>query len=390
MRSTVRFRLSLLARVCVAVALLAVVGTVAAVVVAVVGGVVGVYVGGIASESLVSLAGLPRLSSVLPVPAAAVAATAAATATWVLWGLPFLSRPLERSELLPPRDPGSVALVAVLACALYLSVVEAAPAGSALLSQVLETGRGLALLFGAGAVVAVGASAIWARREVDGLRDRLRSNSRPAGERHPEVEEAVGRLARQADVPPPTVRVTDTDRPESFALGSGRDAVVVVSTGLLEALSPAERRAVLAHEVSHLASADSRIMAAALVPALVADDWMDADPDRLVDYLLNGVFGLLKPVGQFGMAVLSRGREWSADAGAVALTGSPAALASALATMAERRRRPATDLRNWEDAVAALDVLPAAERHAGVFRTHPPTEERIEWLRSRAERAERE
>lgn len=176
--------------------------------------------------------------------------------------------------------------------------------------------------------------------------------------------------------------MVETDRPESFTVGSGGDAVVVVSTGLLAALDDAELAAVLAHEVRHLANGDSHVLGAALAPVLAADEWIEADPDRLGDYIWNAVFGVLKRYGQFGVAVLARGREWGADAGAAELTGSPAALASALRKLDAERATPGTDLHEWERSVAAADILPptADDVASGPFRTHPPLADRLEHL----------
>lgn len=217
------------------------------------------------------------------------------------------------------------------------------------------------------------------------------AESEPADEAFPELVGTTRRLAQVADVPPPTVRVRSTDRPESYTLGGRGSATIVVSSGMIEALSRDELEAVLAHEVSHVANGDSRIMGAALTPVSIVDDWMDDDPSDLEGVLQNAFFLPWKRYAQFGVAVLSRGREWAADAGAVAITGSPASLASALLRLDEARGRPTTDLRAWEESVAALDILPpgSEELAVGPFRTHPPTEERIERLERLAARAER-
>jgi len=119
-------------------------------------------------------------------------------------------------------------------------------------------------------------------------------------------------------------------------------------------------------------------------------------------YGLNPVVALLAGlaalVGRFCTAVVARAREYAADDGAVAITGDPAALASALATLdGTVARRPGTDLR----AVAAFSVVPPAwEEHRffdrtrrliyrGLLGTHPETSDRIERLRARAGDRER-
>lgn len=90
------------------------------------------------------------------------------------------------------------------------------------------------------------------------------------------------------------------------------------------------------------------------------------------------------------VAVLSQTRETSADRTAVAVTGSPAALAGALRTLDDRiDRTPTRDLREAA-GVSSLSILPLEpvavdsddpsllERlRARLFRTHPPTERRL-------------
>jgi heat shock protein HtpX len=95
-------------------------------------------------------------------------------------------------------------------------------------------------------------------------------------------------------------------------------------------------------------------------------------------------------VGQFGAAVFAVGRERAADETAARLTGDPAALAAALATLADREP-PATDLRE-RASVAALGVLPSLAPDGGLdwpFATHPPTDERVARLRELAADYER-
>jgi heat shock protein HtpX len=85
---------------------------------------------------------------------------------------------------------------------------------------------------------------------------------------------------------------------------------------------------------------------------------------------------------QFGIAILSRGREFAADRGAAELTGAPSDLASALEALSDDRSRPSEDKHTWAKSASALDILPreAAVASPGPFRTHPSTEQRIERL----------
>lgn len=249
------------------------------------------------------------------------------------------------------------------------------------------------------------------RREVRAFRADLGVDGDPACETHPELARRVERLARQADIPEPEVYVASRSRAECYTLGAQTSGTVVVSQGAVDKLSGAELDAVLAHEVSHLANGDSRIMSVALVPMLFAEQLRDEilhddgpsagtvarNPGTtavgaLVAALVAFVAGVLKLCAQAGVALLSRGRELAADRGAARLTGSPAALASALERLDDSRTKPGRDLRRWHDSAGALDILPSDEmrlRYDGALRTHPPTENRIERLRELARETER-
>ena len=376
MKLGVSLRLSLLARIFLSLLILTSLSLVLTVVISIfLGGFLTLYL----FISSFHMSDFPRLSVALSVPAWQVFAVV--TGGLVVAGVSWITYLKQASDL---RVQLSF-WFGVLA-GLYLFVVE----GAAVMWALMLTPEGALLAFAGCAFVSIWVTIRWARLEIWTLRDQLVDGSTPAKESAPELDSTVRRLATLANVSPPEVYVTEQDRPESFTVGSGESAVIVVSTGTIDVLSDDELKAVLAHEVSHLANRDSRVMAAALSPVLISDDWIEDNPDEYLDPVWNAFFALLKLYGQFGVAALSRGREWGADVGAVALTGSPAALASALETLDEGRRRPETDLRDWEASVAAIDILPPAggEVDTGPFRTHPSTEKRIERLKSMAARLE--
>lgn len=387
-----RLRLSLLVRTLVA---LSIVGTFTVAVAAVVsffGAMLMAIVLSYLTRGVELLATAPRLSVIVPISASVLTLVSFAGLIGLpVWWLGFSSRTNKPFRSQFPRLAAVV--IALWFGCLYVALVE----GSVVLTRVVSSAIGATLVGVAFALVVGAITAVWAtigaaHREVGRLREQLLADSDLAAESHPALVETTNRLALQADVPSPTLRISDSERPESFTLGTGADAVIVVSTGLLAVLSESEVTAVVAHEVSHLANADSRIMDTVLVPVLMADDLIDDNPRDPGDEFWNLWLRLLKRYGQFGVAILSRGREWSADAGAAALTGSPATLASALATLSETRQTPATDLREWEQSTTALDILPPADREqaTGPFRTHPSTAARIERLQRQVADAERQ
>jgi len=276
-----------------------------------------------------------------------------------LFGLPF--------ALTDSREPLLAGLAAAVGCA-----VTAVHLGSELRAELAET--------------------VVLRELDDHVTDAPADDATAEG-----VRERVTRLAAGADLPAPTVRVVRSRAPIAAAVGYRPAAsTVVVSTGLVEALDADERDAVLAHELAHVANRDAAVLTALSVPRVAARRAFERYGFNPVVALLAGVASL---VGRFCTAVVARAREYAADDGAVAITGDPAALASALATLDETvARRPTADLR----AAAAFSVVPPAwEQHRffdrtrrliyrGVLGTHPNTSDRIERLQARADRRERE
>ena len=69
--------------------------------------------------------------------------------------------------------------------------------------------------------------------------------------------ETVSRQASQAGIGMPEVGIFDSPQPNAFATGMSRNnALVAVSSGLLQQMNQGEVEAVLAHEVSHVGNGD--------------------------------------------------------------------------------------------------------------------------------------
>jgi heat shock protein HtpX len=267
------------------------------------------------------------------------------------------------------------------------------------------------IILGGGALLSYRLYADTVRSEIRIFEARLGLTGTPANEEYPKIASMATQLAKQASIPEPAVRVADESRPESYALANGGGGTIIISRGLIEQLDDREIKAVLAHEVSHLANRDGAIMRWLLVPMLVAEH-IGSDPRRfyrsnrtvgesglvheegtpLLAYLthvfiekcLQAVTYVQMTLCHIGVAFLSRGREFAADAGAARLTGSPSALASALETLDDGRGRPSEDKRDFRRTASVLDILPVeTDRLIEVpFRTHPKTETRIDRLES--------
>lgn len=229
------------------------------------------------------------------------------------------------------------------------------------------------------------------------FRAELRAAGTPATERHPKIADMGRKLAQQAGIPEPEVRITNRSRPESYAISGASGGTIVLSRGVIRSLDDQELKAVLAHECSHLANGDSRLMDVAVVPMLLAERVGAQDRPDWIKHglLLVGVYFVhlvlwaalrvvttVQYVGcRLGVTVFSRGREFAADRSAAIVTGSPAALASALRTLDDERGAPGADARELSEAASALDILPQSDETTSVLRTHPDTETRIERLR---------
>ncbi len=209
-------------------------------------------------------------------------------------------------------------------------------------------------------------------------------------EEYPKLHAQVGRLSQQADLPKPDVAVADNRTPNAFATGrSPSHGVVCVTTGLLEALDDDELEGVIAHELAHIKNRDVAVMTIASFLSTIAFlivrwGWLFGGRNRngapvIVAILVSLVVWV---ISFLLIRALSRYREYSADRGAVAITGKPSALASALMTISGRMDRiPEEDLREQAE-MNAFFIIPISKGFIGkIARTHPPTEKRIEALR---------
>lgn len=220
----------------------------------------------------------------------------------------------------------------------------------------------------------------------------------------PQLHEMVARLAAQANLPKPRIAIVNSTVPNAFATGRNKNnAVVAVTTGILNRLSPQEMEAVLAHELTHIINRDMLVMTIAAFFSMVAG--------LLVRNLMYaGMFGgfgggfggrrsrddnggaiivliFLASIAVYAISfvlirALSRYRELAADRGSALITGAPSHLASALMHISsDMQRIPDGDIRE-ASAVNALWIVPALKGDSlmSLLSTHPSTEERVRRL----------
>jgi len=206
----------------------------------------------------------------------------------------------------------------------------------------------------------------------------------------PQLHGMITRLCAIADLPKPQVAIVRTDVPNAFATGrSPNKAVVAVTTGILNKLSPAELEAVLAHELSHVKNRDMTVLTIASFLSTVAfyfvrySLYFNMGGDRRRDggsLILVWLISIVVWVVSFLLIrALSRYREYSADRGSAIITGQPANLASALMKISGVMDRvPREDLRKME-GMNAFYIIPAISGSSfmDLFSTHPSVEKRI-------------
>jgi len=210
----------------------------------------------------------------------------------------------------------------------------------------------------------------------------------------PKLHDMVTRLCAIADLPKPQIAIVQTRVPNAFATGrSPNKAVVAVTTGIMDKLSPAELEAVLAHELSHVKNRDMAVLTIASFISTVAFyivryslyfGNMGGDRKRdgggiIVVWLVSIAVWI---ISFLLIRALSRYREFAADRGSAIITGQPANLASALMKISGLMERvPNEDLRKVE-GMNAFFIIPAISGSSfmNLFSTHPSIEKRLAQL----------
>ncbi|WP_426416848.1 protease HtpX [Aestuariirhabdus sp. LZHN29] len=206
--------------------------------------------------------------------------------------------------------------------------------------------------------------------------------------------ETVGRQAQQAGIGMPQVAIYAADDINAFATGMKRDdALVAVSSGLLNKMNQDEAEAVLGHEVSHIANGDMVTLAliqgvvntfvifiARIVANIISGFLSQNDEDGQglgmfaymgVVFVLEMLFGILASVV---VAYFSRQREFKADIGGAQLAGRHKMIAAL-----ERLRNNAEP--QLEGSLVAFGIN-GKKSMAELFMSHPPLEKRIAALQA--------
>jgi heat shock protein HtpX len=195
----------------------------------------------------------------------------------------------------------------------------------------------------------------------------------------------VQQQAEAAGIKMPEVGIFE-GAPNAFATGWNKnDALVAVSTGLLQTMNHDEVEAVMAHEISHVANGD--MVTLALVQGVIntfvvfLSRVIGHVVDRVVFKVERGhgpAFWIVSLVAQFVLGILasiivmwfSRWREYRADAGGAHLAGRDkmiAALRKLQTASGENQALP--------DEMAAFGITGKGLKE--LFASHPPLDDRI-------------
>jgi len=217
----------------------------------------------------------------------------------------------------------------------------------------------------------------------------------PADRRQaPQLVSIVEDLAQRAGIPVPRIFICPHDAPNAFATGRNpRHSAVAITHGALRLLDEDELRGVMAHEIAHIRNRDTLISTIAATVAGIfsmlaqmslyigpgmggGGDRRQGNPLAALAIILLGAIGaaLIK-------AMISRSREFVADADGARYAGEPEGLISALRKLDAYAQRIPLHQPN-----PAMNNLFIVEPFVGrtlteLFATHPPIEKRIAALR---------
>ncbi|CAD5254277.1 membrane-associated Zn-dependent endopeptidase; self-cleaved [Alteromonas sp. 38] len=206
----------------------------------------------------------------------------------------------------------------------------------------------------------------------------------------------VSAQAKKAGIGMPEVAIYDSPEINAFATGMNKNnALVAVSSGLLNGMSEDEAEAVLAHEISHIANGDmvtltliqgvvntfviflARVIAGAISNAARGSNNGSSALGGFAYYgivfVLEMLFGILASII---VMWFSRQREYRADAGSAKLVGRQKMIAALT--------RLKSNSESQLDGTMMAFGISGKSAFSELFMSHPPLDKRIDVLRRRA------
>ena len=244
--------------------------------------------------------------------------------------------------------------------------------------------------------LALGIAAVWFAIAYFGSQamvDALTGARKVERRSEPDLYNLLENLSISRGLRTPTLRIIESDSLNAYATGLHEGQYsVTVTRGLVATLTRDELEAVLAHELTHVINKDVRTMVIASIFAGIIS--------VIAELVFRGLFytrgggrrdnknalpliliGLAFAAVGFALAIvirmmLSRTREYVADAGAVELTKNPDAMISALRKVEGRSSLKGPD----ELQQLFLDNQPDGVGLEGLFASHPPIQKRVDAL----------
>ena len=209
------------------------------------------------------------------------------------------------------------------------------------------------------------------------------------------LSDILENLCIASGLPKPKLYVIQDGSPNAFETGRNpENAVICVTTGLLEKLNKYELEGVIAHELSHIKNYDillSTVVSVFVGFVVILSDWFtrfafrgnrdnDDSKGNAIIAIIAIIFLILSPIFATLMQLaISRKREFLADASAVEITRNPDGLISALQKISGDP--DVLEVANKSTAHMYISN-PLKEKKSDLWSTHPATEKRIEALRN--------
>jgi len=210
----------------------------------------------------------------------------------------------------------------------------------------------------------------------------------------PDLYRMVDELRQRAGLPMPVVAIAPSPQPNAFATGRNHGkAVVCVTAGLMKMMDRKQLEGVIAHELAHikhyhmLVSTMAATMAAAIGILASVAKWgailgggRDSQRNPIAMIAMAIIAPLMAMIVQMG---ISRVNEFQADRTGAIIAGTPDGLASALQRLESAAHQIPMDVNPAAAGLAIVNPLSGVRGQAfsNLFRTHPPTEQRIARLR---------
>jgi heat shock protein HtpX len=221
----------------------------------------------------------------------------------------------------------------------------------------------------------------------------------------PKLYNMLENLCISRGMPMPKLAIVEDDAPNAFASGvNEKQFTITLTRGLLNTLDDAEVEAVIAHELTHIRNGDVRMMVIAMIIAGVVSFFCElvfrmigrnglrlgggsrkssssSSGDKKGGAMAAIAIALLIIAAAWALSLmirlmLSRSREFLADAGSVELTKNPDAMISALRKVAGKG-----EIKGATSGVMEMCLDNPRSGFADLFSSHPSIDDRVEALR---------